>query len=95
MVLYCKTQRELMELRETLLQDEQKTLFKRAVDSIELVTSGMYAVGNSRNVSRYCRCSCRFHAWTSVSLASVDDADPSPRAYLQHCLRAEHSFVCA
>ncbi len=36
----------------SLRQDEQQDLFKEAVDAIGDVTSGMYDVGNSRNVSR-------------------------------------------
>eukprot|EP00903_Cladosiphon_okamuranus_P014201 g13194.t1 len=42
--------RALMELKETQQYNEQRNLFKRAVDAIEDVTSGMYAVGNSRNI---------------------------------------------
>eukprot|EP00903_Cladosiphon_okamuranus_P006311 g6188.t1 len=40
----------LMELKESQRHDEQQNYFKRAVDAIEDVTSGMYAVGNSRNI---------------------------------------------
>lgn len=82
-----------MEQKEFQRHDEQRKLFNEAVDAIEDLTSGMYAVGNSRNVSRKYGVLAGSTSGEGFRSQVSTGAGLWPLTYLQHCFRPEHSFV--